>query len=299
MRRGDFAGTVVPIYTCLHRGCVVWDRHVGQIRKLNICNRAVPVEGSLYTYLPWDGQRWSGLQSWTGTSYASWAGPTAVITDAGRSPLFQDILGDGRQIRAYIETPLDAGKSITIFGLDNGNQPLTSKGIGSWNAGITVKLAAPYVTFTVSGSAVDVRSISRIVKDLTKGRVRLYAYNVADAVLEDLVTIDSSDQSPNFLRQTLSTSCCGSSQGALALVKLAFVPVIDDNDLVIIQNQDALKLQIQSILASEANDFEMQRQYEVEAIRELNLELRDITPEETTPVSLGEVPNCVGFQALF
>lgn len=301
MRRGDWEGTVVPMFACVMSGCVVWPRYVGSVRRMNICNHSVHVENSWYTFLPWDNQRWNiRSQNWTGTTYNSWAGRVATLVGSSRSPVFQDVQGDGRQIRAYIETPLDKGKTLTIFGMDNNGQPLTDQSI-MWNQGLTVNLDSPYVTFSIKGSPALVRNIERVVKQKTQGRVRLYAYNTATSLLEDLAVYDGSEISPNFLRQNLKTPCtqsCGSN-GVLALVKLQYVPVDNDNDLVLIDNEDALKLAMQAVKSREANDMAGAQSFEQMAIRELNLELADANELKNTPVDFGEVPGVIGGQALF
>ena len=74
--------------------------------------------------------------------------------------------------------------------------------------------------------------------------------------------------------------------GVTALVKLKFVPAKLDTDLVLIQNLDALKDMMQAIQFKEANDIASAREYELSAIRELNLELNDQTPLDQTPVSM-------------
>ena len=65
-----------------------------------------------------------------------------------------------------------------------------------------------------------------------------------------------------------------------ALVKLAFVPVVNPNDLVLIENEDALCHMIQSIRYREAGNAGAATQFELDAFRELNYQLRDRFPIE-------------------
>lgn len=300
MRRGDWPGAIQPMYLCLKRGCVVWPREVGSIRRMNFCNQAVPVMNDWYSYLPWDGQRWNySSPSWFGTTYWPMCGQRALVTGGFRSPVFQDLLGDGRELRAYIETPLDVGKKLTIFGTDNGNQPLTQKGLGSWNAGAEMTLQNPYTTLKVSGSNVLVRNISRVVKEVTNGRVRLYAFNTATSILEEVATYEPSEVNPFFLRQNVNTSCCSGSEGVLALVKLQFIPVVSDTDYVPIDNLDALKFGFQAVKSRDAGDRKAGDELEGMAIRELNLEVQDQNTDQSVPISFGEAPNGMGVQMCF
>jgi hypothetical protein len=75
------------------------------------------------------------------------------------------------------------------------------------------------------------------------------------------------------------------SRPLIALVKLRFVPVVLDTDLVLIDNLDALKNMIQSIKYAEAGDDRMADKYEARAIRELNMGLRD-GGDDLIPVSI-------------
>lgn len=286
MRRGDWTGTVVPIFVCVSRGCVVWPRYVGQIRRLNICNhRFTPIQNVWWDFIPF-----SDRCNWTNNAFASWLGPVAKMTTQGRSPVFQDILGGGRTLRAYPSTPLDNNKFITVFGIDDDTgQPLMTQGVGGWSVGIKLQLKTPFVESTQ-----HVRSIERVLKDETQGPVRLYAWNAASSVLEDVAYYDASETNPNYAKTLLATqTCCSTTDGSaaslgvVALVKLAFIPAKFDDDLIIIDNVEAIKNMVMCIRSEEAVDFESAAQYEQRAIRALNLDLADRDEAEQIPVSFG------------
>jgi hypothetical protein len=81
---------------------------------------------------------------------------------------------------------------------------------------------------------------------------------------------------------------------------MAFTPARVPNDLVYIQNIDALKLLIYAIRYEDSGQQEKARRYEADAIRELNLEIDDILPEDQTPVDFGELGGTsIGFQKCF
>jgi hypothetical protein len=141
-----------------------------------------------------------------------------------------------------------------------------------------------------------------VLKEKTEGQVRLFAYDPVNDVLEDLAVYDPGEISPTYTRYSLhvntmntagqmSSSCCttGTSAGAccgtvhsvIALIKVRFIPVEFDSDLVMIDNVDALKDQVQAIKLREAGDLQASVQFELSAIRELNRELEDHYPEDT------------------
>ena len=289
MRRGDWAGTVVPIYLCVRSGCVVFPRYVGQVRKINLCNQNVSVTNMWGDFLQYESPAWrTGNEWWGDNSFGRWLGSPAQMVQSSRTPLFQDIMGDGRYVRAYPTARKDVGKEVTIFGVDNNGQTLRTRDStdDTWSDGWVLTLASPYVS-----TSAYVRRIDRVLlPDDLQGDVRLYAYNAAGLVLEELATYEPGDENPAFEKYVLHGSACGqcscdNATGAVALVKLKYVPAKTDKDLVLIENLDALKFMIQCIKAEEASTRDDARQWELDAIRELNLDLRDQMPEDQTPVS--------------
>ena len=267
MRRGDWKGTVVPIQVCARAGCVVFPRYVGQVRKINVCGEPLPTHSMWWRFLA------EGRESLC-------AGDCQFLQE-GTLPTFDTVQGDYRNIRFYPKARADIGKVVRVFGVDNNGQILrTRDATGAWYEGQDVTLAAPF------GSTSDfVRSVDRILlpSDLTH-TLSAYAYNAVDDVLEPLGFYEPGDaRSPEFVRYTLRIPAA-EYRSVRALVKLKFLPVRTDYDLVLIDNEDAIKLMIQSIKAEEAGDREMARSYEMDAIRELNLDLADDQPEGYVPV---------------
>lgn len=280
MIRGDWKGTVVPIHVCVKNGCVVFPRYVGTVRKLNYCSHhPIHVNGLWWSFLEFD-------------TYRSWCHPHTpahYMTGNGYSPVQQDVMGANRLIRAYADArkDIDDAKTVTIFGLDENNQPLrTRQHDGSYTEGVVITLAAPF-----GSTSVFVSRIERVLKDATTGNVRLYAYDAVADVLEDIAIYEPSETNPQYARYRLHLPCgsgtrCGVSQAVVALVKLQFIEASADTDLVLIQNLDALKDFIQSIKYKDANSPELAAQYEASAIRELNLELQNEQSDDSMPVSI-------------
>ncbi len=289
MRRGDWRQLVVPIHVCIRGGCVVWPRYVKSVRKMNFCREARVIKNVWYDFLPQLGA--PQMCDWFGWIGGNWM-RRQVAVDQGRVPVFQDIQGDGRTIRAYVSTPLDANKTIKIFGEDNDGQMLMTKGVGAWTPGITLTLPSPaQPTFPYVESTMSIRRIDRVIKDFTEGPVRLFAYNAALNVLEDVAYYEPSETNPSYERMRVETphtgSCCGGSQSVVALVKLAYVPVFSDSDLIFIDNLDAIKLMVMSVKSEESSDWESKRFLEAECFRELNYDIWDEQRDDQIPVSHG------------
>jgi hypothetical protein len=317
MTRGDWATTVVPIHTCIKNGCVTFPRYVGQVRKMNLCGTPIPVSNIWSPYL--DRSNYSSwynfpnIGTWGDlSSYYSVGGSLRYhpigANNTGYYSVYSDPWGD-RYIRAYSQFPQDFGKTLTIFGTDESGQPLTTKntaadGTVTYAPGAKITLAAPF-----GSTSVKVRApIERVIKDVTQGRVWLYGYNDATANdLEDLAVYEPSETNPTYVRMQIpgkrfGNSCSGSNCEAsvMAIVKLQFIPAANDEDLILIPNKAALKTMVQAIIFEESNDSEQAKEFESRAIRELNLQLRDVIPEDQTAIEIdGFNQTGVGVQRMY
>lgn len=305
MRRGDWPGTTVPIHVCVRQGCVVWPRYVGSVRRINVCKQPIQIKNQWYEFLQYQNSSWCGAggsnAAWWGNNlFGSWCGASVHMLFQGKSPVFQDMLGEGRFVRAYYTANSDINKTVRIFGTDNNGQILrTANADGTYSDGWSISLLNPF-----GSTSGYVRHIDRVILDDMQGDVRLYGYNAETDLLEDIGTYEPGDTNPAFERYKLNLGqCqdqCGCTRSVVALVKLKFIPARYDNDLVLIDNMDALRLMCQSIKYEEAGDRKGAREYEMDAIRELNLGLNDDTPLE----QIGINQNCfngvpVGFQQQF
>lgn len=217
------------------------------------------------------------------------------MTNQGRYPTYSDIYPNTtRLVRAYALCQEDIGKTITLFGVDNNLQPLRTHDTVNnvWTDGVTITLAVPF-----GSTSVYVGRIDRVSKDVTQCNVPMYAYDPTANVLEDLAIYEPSETDPNYERDRISIggggvgTCGGSGNGCTksvaALVKLQFIPVVADTDLVLISNVRALKFAVQAIKLEEANQDEAAAVKMTLAVKELNLELNDEYPLDQTPVDSG------------
>lgn len=294
MRRGDWVGTVTPIQICAKAGCLVLPRIVQSIRKLSLCNQPLPVGNLWYRFI--NARECGSSQFGTGWSHAGYG--LGALHSNGQSCCYNDIMGDGRLIRAYPTVLADIGKTLTIFGVDNYNQPLrTDNGDGTWSDGWVISLNTPYGSPDASASPAPlpyVRRIDRVVKEKTQGQVRLFAYDPANDVLEDLAVYDPGETSPTYTRYSLhvnqagvggicgsTATCCSAVHSIVALVKIRFIPVEFDTDWCMIENLDMLKDMVQSIKLREAGDLQGSTAFELAAVREGNREIEDNFPDDT------------------
>lgn len=284
-----FWGTVEKLMACYYNNCIVWPRYVGTVLAVNVCKRPTSVWNNWYQFTPLSLSDFcSGTFSLRdGHCY----GNVKVVND-GVSPVFNPIAcGSQFYVRAYPSTQEDIGKTTTIYGIDENGQTIrTQQPDKTWREGITLTLAVPFVS-----TPIKIREITRITKDETQGVLRYYQYDADNDVLLDLVWYDPGETTPMYRRSKIygtrpSGSCCATScDGARsleALVSLEFVPVKYDTDLVQISNQDALRNMISAMKYSDAGETAKATQFEIQAIRELNLEASRRFPKEQTPVTI-------------
>lgn len=284
MNRGDFWGTVERIKLCVYNRCLVWPRHVGTVLAVNVNGRSMEVWNNWYEFMPLS--RGDFCDGGFFRSGGTCGGNLNVIND-GTSPVFSPITcGHDNYVRAYPSTQQDVGKKTRIFGVDENGQVIRTQNADlSWSDGVELTLAVPFTS-----TPFKIREVTRITKDETQGVLRYYQYDADNDVLLDLVWLEPTELSPMFRKSKLPNRCCRGSCDGLrsveALVKLEFIPVKYDTDLVQISNEDALLNMILSVKYSNSGDKEKADAYEASAIRELNLELDSKYPQEQTPVDI-------------
>jgi hypothetical protein len=290
LTRGNFFGSVQAIEACIYNECVVWPREVGTPLALNTCGQYVPLSNNWFRFVPVgpgglqrDGWGWDGCNVCGNINGG----------DNGIAVVFNNVpCGQGRYIRAYPSVLADIGKTITIFGIDTNGQTIRTKDAdGIWQEGVTLTLAKPFVS-----TPFQVREITRVLKEVTQGVVRLYQYDASADLLHDCAVYQPTEISPDYrttkisnlnqFKQKCGSQVCNGLKSLRALVKLQHVPIEVDSDLVLIDNIDALALAIQAAKQSDGYDSDGSEKLMARAVHELNLQLRDKFPIEQTTISI-------------
>ncbi len=269
MNRGSWFGTVQRIRVCSYDCKVVWPRFVGTVLAINLKGTHSTVKNNWYEFLSFSGCdiAINGAFPFINGSFSS---PTT--SDGGLQSVFNPIAcSHPVYVRVYPSVRADVGKRVTIYGVDHNSIPVRTK-ISSteWQDGETVPLAIPYVQTTTL-----FRSVDRISKPVTQGIVRYYQFQPVGEYTYDLVQHDPTETTPVYRSSKIPSGagCCLKSIDAL--VKLDFIPVVADSDIVQISNLDAIALMMSAIRNSNAGNKQEALSEEADAVRELNLELRN------------------------
>lgn len=298
LQAGNWFGTEQLARICLYNGCISWPRYVGTVLGVRMCNQSVDIKNHWYSIVGpafncgiqgygdgWWGQ--FGFSGFNGRSYP-------VVGDTGTTPLFSEITNStGSYIRLYAVKREDWGKTVQLFGHDSNNQPLQEKDAdGNWVMGITITLADPHVQTTIKIPPGGIRSV---LKQETQGNVLMYEVDPDDATnIRQLALYEPGETNPSYRRSRFSGLCVDSSgckdsddvpiKAVDALFKLAYIPVKNANDFLLIDDFTALKFLIQCITLEEGGETGRAQDYELKAIRQLNLRDRDKMPYNQNPV---------------
>lgn len=281
MNRGNWFGTVQKLRGCVYNNCITWGPRVGTVLAFNACNRHIPVMNNWAEFIPMDSADYC---------LASRCRYTNAVVNDGTTPVFNQIeCAEGRFIRVYPTLPSDVGKTVTLFGIDTNGQTVRSeRDDGTFQDGVEVTIAIPFGVTTI-----QFRRVTRVLKEVTDGPIRLYQFDSTNNVMQDMAYYEAWETAPNYRHTHLNANrrgiCYGCNDGLqqiTALVKLEFVPVVNDDDVVLIENLEALKLAMQAVKMGDAYSMEQREAAILLAVRALNLELNNRFPLNQTPVSI-------------
>lgn len=277
MRRGNFWGTVKVLRGCIYNNCLTFPRAVGTVLALDNCHGSAPPKNQWYEFnsvLPEHVRHWNRHGSFH-------CGSNLALVDNGTTPVFNQIprLND-RYLQFYITQPSDVGKTITVFGLDgNGLDILTTRSDGTIQPGIVLSLAIPFIQ-----TPTLIRRVDRVIKSVTDGPV--YGFQFDGNNRFPLATYAPTETLPDYRTSRLSGNHGHSAfpNQIAAFVKLEFIKASTPDDLVLIDNLDALALGMQSAKLNDAFDSAGAEGMMSRAVHELNLDLRNKLPIDEIPV---------------
>jgi hypothetical protein len=284
IRRGNWFSTVYPMRGCIRDRTVTWPRGVGTILALNVCERPSQLANRWYQFMPLDS---SHVRDGLHYNRHGWAG-NLITEETSTSPVFNPIKSAGMLLQFNISQAIDAGKTITIYGIDQNGQTIRTKWPdGVFRDGVQIVLAAPFVQ-----SPFSIRHVTRVVKQVTAGFVNVYQFNPIGSFLLDLAQYEATETNPDYIvsriigaRDRNWEQCSNHVEQVSALVKMNFVPFHDDGDLVQIDCEDAIANMVLSIRCKEEKDLSNAATYEAAALRELNKQIQDRFPIEQFQVS--------------
>jgi len=233
----------------------------------------------------------NGVYSWIGTvnskpAYGKTGSLYYIYSDAGiggawKLALTQMSYGDPTWPGSLALSPtIVATGGITSY-------PWTA----TWNIAITLTELTRITTNAF-------RNVDAINKTTTKGWVRVYAVD-PDTGSESCVAILAPDETlPMYRRYAIPGYENTDGTTCTVLAKRKFIPVVSDDDDLIVTNLGALKMMAIAIEKEENNNIEEASVYEAKAVELLREELREVQgsaigrPQvQMDMFAMGEIPN--------
>ena len=282
-------GTMARMRFYINNGTITMPREVQSLRRVNVDGIPVSIFNRWYEFLNY--------------------GPGSMDDNKSSTNDFID-LGDGfcthsdvhtaRQILVTAGTE-EQDKTIRIMGNDeNGLEVRTND-----EPGEAVAIRKNLPAYSVNKFS----CITSVVKPATKGYVYLSAYAASPLIRYDLATYHPDETNPCYRRyrvtavcqcKTALTDCSLCAYAATcvaytncalttdsttpphtctALVKLRYLPLMHDNDPLLIQNLPAIKMMLQAIRRLDAGDFATGKAFETSAANTLLEQVDDIEPQ--------------------
>jgi hypothetical protein len=214
-------------------------RDVARIEVLDLCTFPIPVQNQFYSYLRYGFGRFPKPTTAARTRCAP-----LVAYDRGRFPLFKDVIGTDKKLRAYMTDPADAGKRVLVGYKDGNGVPVrTLDGVVQVD-GEFLTLVAPFVDTTF-----DVSVVTAIQKDVTLGRVSFFEIDNSTSDQRLLGFMEPGETTASYRRYFLGgipKSCCtlpdptANEVQLTALVQLCYVPVSVATDFLVIPSLEAV-----------------------------------------------------------
>lgn len=167
----------------------------------------------------------------------------------GNFPVFSDLVAPGKKLRFQCDVAADIGKTVLALGVDdNGNRIRTQQG-GVWADGELITLAQSPGTLSTNNFA----KLTDIQKPVTAGQVWLYEWDgVVNRPIGQYQYFETNPHYPRYLLPVIPNNAT-----TVDLIgKMAFIPVVNDTDYLLIGHLEALRLACMAIKEEEDGNLD-------------------------------------------
>jgi hypothetical protein len=188
----------------------------------------------------------------------------AFFTTENSKPKYRNLEGWIISNNASVWRVLNASGAQVAISSGNSNYP--------WQATFTPSLTTTELPRTTVNAF---RSIDAINKTATKGWVRVYAVDPTTGAESSIAILAPDETLPQYRRYAIPGHEREEGVTVTVLAKRKFIPVITDDDDLIVTNLGALKMMAIAIEKEENNNLEEAMQYEEKAVQLLREELKE------------------------
>jgi len=280
LAKGKWVGTTQKYQICVYSGCLTWPRQFETIESVAICGFPIQIRNEWFEFneMGW-GLRDEGTGT-AGTSCRVGSGCGSQLLDRGMAVSFEDIRGTDKKIKVYCDIEEGPTPDILLQGYNEDGNWIRTLVDGDYVDG-------EYVTPTGAGTLTTnfFTSLTGVQKPITKGSIRLYEYNTTASTQRPLAFYEYDETRPVYRRSLIpglsNRNSCPDNEDetcnkktVTVIAKMAFLPVRQDTDWLLISSIPALRAMCQALRKEENNLWDEAKKYEANAIQILDEQLQ-------------------------
>lgn len=247
---GAFWGVYGRYRAQVQSSLIVWPREVASILRASLCNTPIRSRSMFWEFLGTG----MGLQENLGSNGSccggSWLWGSSDLLDRGTLPTQSTISGTTSKLKLYCDLASDVAATHVFMGYDQNGNWIRSIQNGVMSDGEAIN---PSLTGALSTHLFT--SITGVIKPVTNGVSRLYAFDTSTNAQSALAVYEYDVTSPAYRVSRLPMLDNFPSTQTPPVVeivaKLDFVPMRNDSDFALIGNIPALKNLCMAILDAE------------------------------------------------
>jgi hypothetical protein len=249
--KAHYADSYARYRVCTHEACITWPRELETIEAAMIDRTPIKIRNQWFEFL---GSGPGGMDQ------SSIVG--LQLVDRGNSVAFDEVAGTDKKLAIYCDGSEDVTQRVVLRFLTNyGGKAFSSVGsVVIEGESIALPAAGNY---NYTAQQVAAGGLYHVVKPVTNNMVRLYEYDTTTGALRPLAYYEPNETVPCY-RNSLIPNLAGMigsdcDTGAtceditvIVMGKKRFIPVVSEDDLLMVPNIEAVRLGCQAIKNEES-----------------------------------------------
>lgn len=248
---GKWWGTVARFRMCASQGCLTLPAQIATIEAVNTCGQPTAVRDFWYEFLD---NGWGSVGGEADNGHFNSGGCMNAAIMRGNYPTFADIHGVDKKLNFICDLASDSCCSVLALGYDQNQNWIRTLQGGSYKDGEVIRLSQGTGTNSVNIFS----SVTGIqLPDTLQGQVWLYEYSTTNNTKRMIGHYQYFETNPSYARYYFPGICVRNTTDACNLTrvevvgKLAYIPVKQDTDYLIIGNIPAMKEMMKAIKKAE------------------------------------------------
>ena len=262
-QKGEIDPLVGYVDLCIDNGCVTLPREIETVLACNIGGHPALGHDQLFSF------HLNGPGDFQTRCDYTW-------DDSGLHPVYRDLKCPSKVV-TFLDNTEDEGKKVRVFGYDDQQRPLRTKGGEEWQDGYLVPTIYGYAL--PETGAPTIARITGIVKDVTSGNIRLSSFDSSSSTGTLLGVFEPDETVPRYRRLKI--------HGCTGWIRLCYrkrtAQIRSVNDRILLHSRPALLLALHAVKFYRDSDIANGQAFEANATRLL-------TEREATLTGVGGSP---------